>query len=92
VLTAQTAQTDQHVQSILSKAAPTADQVNDVFNVRPRVAAADVCEPGSRRRHAQAIQQRSYEQLLVFLPEVGSVAQTLIASAPGSVLMNLNRR
>ena len=30
------------------------------------------------------------EQLLVFLPEVGSVAQTLIASAPGSVLMNLN--
>src|SRR5271154_1988776 len=32
VLTAQVAQNDQHVRSILSKAAPTADQVNEVFN------------------------------------------------------------
>src|ERR1700761_1645637 len=89
VLTAQTAQTDQHVQSILSKAAPTADQVNDVFNdVRaslPQTLANLEVVADMLKRYNKGL-----EQLLVFLPEVGSVAQTLIASAPGAVLMNLN--
>ena len=89
VLTAQTAQTDQHVQSILSKAAPTADQVNDVFNdVReslPQTLANLEVVADMLKRYNKGL-----EQLLVFLPEIGSVAQTLIASAPGSVLMNLN--
>jgi phospholipid/cholesterol/gamma-HCH transport system substrate-binding protein len=89
VLTAQTSQTDQHVQSILSKAAPTADQVNDVFNdVReslPQTLANLEVVADMLKRYNKGL-----EQLLVFLPEIGSVAQTLIASAPGSVLMNLN--
>jgi phospholipid/cholesterol/gamma-HCH transport system substrate-binding protein len=33
---------------------------------------------------------KGLEQLLVFLPEIGSVAQTVVASAPGSVLLDLN--
>src|SRR3984885_8254000 len=89
VLTAQTAQTDQHVQSILSKAAPTADQVNNVFNdVReslPQTLANLEVVADMLKRYNKGL-----EQLLVFLPEVGSVAQTLTASAPGSVLLNLN--
>src|ERR1700730_352021 len=89
VLTTQTAQTDRHVQSILSKAAPTADQVNDVFNdVReslPQTLANLEVVADMLKRYNKGL-----EQLLVFLPEVGSVAQTLIASAPGAVLMNLN--
>ena len=32
ILAAQTAENDQHVQSILTQAAPTADQVNSVFS------------------------------------------------------------
>jgi phospholipid/cholesterol/gamma-HCH transport system substrate-binding protein len=89
VLTAQTAQTDQHVQSILSKAAPTADQVNEVFNdvresLPQTLANLEVVADMLKRYNA------GLEQLLVFLPEVGSVAQTLIASAPGAVLMNLD--
>ena len=89
VLTAQTAQTCRHLQSILSKAAPTADQVNDVFNdVReslPQTLANLEVVADMLERYNKGL-----EQLLVFLPEIGSVAQTLIASAPGSVLMNLN--
>ena len=59
VLTAQTAQTDQHVQSILSKAAPTADQVNEVFSDVRESLPQTVANLESRRRHAQALQQRS---------------------------------
>ena len=89
MLTAQTAQTDQHVQSILSKAAPTADQVAEVFNdVReslPQTLANLEVVADMLKRYNKGL-----EQLLVFLPEIGSIAQTLVASAPGSVLMNLN--
>jgi phospholipid/cholesterol/gamma-HCH transport system substrate-binding protein len=89
VLTAQIANNDQHVQSILSKAAPTADQVNDVFtdvreSLPQTLANLEVVADMLKRYH------NGLEQLLVFLPEIGSVAQTLIASAPGAVLMNLN--
>src|SRR6202045_1893875 len=89
VLTAQTAQTDQHVQSILSKAAPTADQVNDVFNdVRgslPQTLANLEVVADTLKRYNKGL-----EQLLVFLPEIAAVGQTLVASAPGSVLLGLN--
>ena len=89
VLTAQIANNDQHVQSILTKAAPTADQVNEVFtdvreSLPQTLANLEVVADMLKRYH------NGLEQLLVFLPEIGSVAQTLIASAPGSVLMNLN--
>jgi phospholipid/cholesterol/gamma-HCH transport system substrate-binding protein len=89
VLTAQFAHNDQHVQSILSKAAPTADQVNEVFSdVReslPQTLANLVIVADMLKRYNKGL-----EQLLVFLPEIASVGQTLVASAPGAVLMNLN--
>jgi phospholipid/cholesterol/gamma-HCH transport system substrate-binding protein len=89
VLTAEIDHNDQHVQSVLSKAAPTADQVAGVFNdVReslPQTLANLEVVADMLKRYNKGL-----EQLLVFLPEVGSVAQTLVASSPGSVLMNLN--
>jgi phospholipid/cholesterol/gamma-HCH transport system substrate-binding protein len=89
VLTAQIASNDPHLQSILAKAAPTADQVNSVFSdVReslPQTIANLEVVADMLKRYNKGV-----EQLLVFLPEIGSVAQTLIASAPGAVLMNLN--
>jgi phospholipid/cholesterol/gamma-HCH transport system substrate-binding protein len=89
VLTTQIAQNDQHVQSILSKAAPTADQVNEVFSdVReslPQTLANLEILADMLKRYNKGL-----EQLLVFLPEISAVGQTLLASAPGAVLMNLN--
>jgi phospholipid/cholesterol/gamma-HCH transport system substrate-binding protein len=89
VLTAQVAQNDQHVQSILSKAAPTADQVNEVFSdVReslPQTVANLEIVADMLKRYNKGL-----EQLLVFLPEIAGVAQTVLAAAPGSVGLDLN--
>jgi len=89
VLIGQAAQNDQHVQSILSKAAPTADQVNEVFSdVRdalPQTVANLEIVADMLKRYNKGL-----EQLLVFLPEIGAIAQTVVASAPGSVLLDLN--
>ena len=89
VLAGQIAQNDQHVQSILSKAAPTADQVNQVFgDVReslPQTLANLEIVADMLKRYNKGL-----EQLLVFLPEIAAVGQTLVASSPGSVLMGLN--
>jgi phospholipid/cholesterol/gamma-HCH transport system substrate-binding protein len=88
-LTAEIAHNDQRVQSILSKAAPTADEVNEVFSdVRdslPQTVANLGIVADMLKRYNKGL-----EQLMVFLPEIGSVAQTVVASAPGSVLMGLN--
>src|SRR6201997_3752211 len=88
-LTAQIAHNDQHVQSILTKAAPTADQGNDVFSdVReslPQTVANLEIVADMLKRYNKGV-----EQLLVFLPEIASIAQTTVASAPGSVLLDLN--
>ena len=89
VLSTQIARNDQHVQSILSKAAPTADQVNEVFSdVReslPQTLANLEIVADMLKRYNKGV-----EQLLVFLPEIAAVGQTLVASAPGSVLMGFN--
>jgi phospholipid/cholesterol/gamma-HCH transport system substrate-binding protein len=89
VLTAQAAQNDQHVQSILTKAAPTADQVNEVFgDVReslPQTLANLEIVADMLKRYNKGL-----EQLMVFLPEIAAVGQTLVASAPGSVLLGFN--
>jgi phospholipid/cholesterol/gamma-HCH transport system substrate-binding protein len=89
VLTAQAAQNDQHVQSILTKAAPTADQVNEVFgDVReslPQTLANLEIVADMLKRYNKGV-----EQLMVFLPEIAAVGQTLVASAPGSVLLGFN--
>lgn len=88
-LTAQITDNDPHVRNILAHAAPTADQVNSVFSdvresLPQTIANLEVVADMLKRYN------KGNEQLLVFLPEVGSIAQTLIASAPGSVLLNLN--
>jgi phospholipid/cholesterol/gamma-HCH transport system substrate-binding protein len=89
VLTGQIAQNDQHVQSILSKAAPTADQVNSVFSdVReslPQTLANLEIVADILKRYNKGL-----EQLLVFLPAIAAAGQTLVASSPGSVLMSFN--
>jgi phospholipid/cholesterol/gamma-HCH transport system substrate-binding protein len=89
VLVAQAAQNDQHVQSILSKAAPTADQVNEVFSdVReslPQTVANLEIVADMLKRYNKGL-----EQLLVFLPEIAGVAQTVLAAAPGSVGLDFN--
>jgi len=89
VLTAQVAQNDQHVQGILSKAAPTADQVNEVFSdVReslPQTVANLEIVADMLKRYNKGL-----EQLLVFLPEIAGIAQTVLAAAPGSVGLDLN--
>jgi phospholipid/cholesterol/gamma-HCH transport system substrate-binding protein len=89
VLTAQVAQNDKSLQSILSKAPPTADQVAEVFSdVRealPQTVANLEIVADMLKRYNKGL-----EQLLVFLPEIGSIAQSVIASTPGSVLMDFN--
>ena len=89
MLTAQVAQHDTNLQRILSKAPPTADQVAEVFSdVRealPQTVANLEIVADMLKRYNKGL-----EQLLVFLPEIGSVAQSAIASAPGSVLMDFN--
>jgi phospholipid/cholesterol/gamma-HCH transport system substrate-binding protein len=89
ILAAQTAHNDRSVQNILSKAAPTADQVNSVFSdvresLPQTLANLEIVAEMLKRYNKNA------EQLLVFLPEIASIAQTTVASAPGSVLLDLN--
>jgi phospholipid/cholesterol/gamma-HCH transport system substrate-binding protein len=89
ILAAQTAHNDRSVQNILSKAAPTADQVNSVFSdvresLPQTLANLEIVADMLKRYNKNA------EQLLVFLPEIASIAQTTVASTPGSVLLDLN--
>jgi phospholipid/cholesterol/gamma-HCH transport system substrate-binding protein len=89
VLTGQIAQNDQHLQSVLSKAAPTADQVNEVFgDIReslPQTLANLEIVADILKRYNKGL-----EQLLVFLPEIAAAGQTLVASSPGSVLLSFD--
>ncbi|HEY6856545.1 MAG TPA: MCE family protein [Mycobacterium sp.] len=76
ILGAQTAQQDSHVKSILSQAAPTADQVNSVFSdVReslPQTLANTEILLDMLKRYNHGL-----EQVLVFLPQLGSIAETV---------------
>ncbi|MDT5172282.1 MAG: phospholipid/cholesterol/gamma-HCH transport system substrate-binding protein [Mycobacterium sp.] len=76
ILGAQTAQQDSHVKSILSQAAPTADQVNSVFSdVReslPQTLANTEILLDMLKRYNPGL-----ETLLVFLPQLGSIAETV---------------
>src|ERR1700758_5200804 len=87
-LAAQSAENDQHVKSILTQAAPTADQVNDVFSdVReslPQVLAnLEVVFEMLKRYHT------GLEQALVFLPQGASIAQTVGAPYPNQAALDL---
>ncbi|OBH50259.1 MCE family protein [Mycobacterium sp. E2479] len=82
ILAAQSADNDQHVQSILSQAAPTADQVNEVFgDVReslPQTLANLAIVLDMLKRYHKGV-----EQLLVAYPQGASEGQTVTSAFPG---------
>jgi phospholipid/cholesterol/gamma-HCH transport system substrate-binding protein len=82
VLAAQTAENDTHVQSILTQAAPTADQVNAVFSdvresLPQTLANVEIVLDMLKRYH------KNVEQLLVTYPQGAAAAQTVTAAFPG---------
>jgi phospholipid/cholesterol/gamma-HCH transport system substrate-binding protein len=87
-LAAQTAANDQHVRSILTQAAPTADQVNEVFNdVRdslPQTLANLEVVFDLLKRYNNGV-----EQLLVILPQGGAIAQAVSAPFPNHAALDL---
>jgi phospholipid/cholesterol/gamma-HCH transport system substrate-binding protein len=87
-LAAQAAQNDQHVKSILSQAAPTADQVNEVFSdvrdsLPQTLANLEVVFDLLKRYHT------GVEQVLVFLPQGAAIAQTVSAPFPNQAALDL---
>src|SRR6201993_5029089 len=77
-LAAQSAENDQHVQSILTQAAPTADQLNSVFgdvreSLPQTLANLEIVIDMLKRYHP------GLEQTLVFLPQLGSIVQAISA-------------
>jgi phospholipid/cholesterol/gamma-HCH transport system substrate-binding protein len=88
VLAAQTAEKDQTLKSILSQAAPTADQVTAVFsdvrNSLPQMLANLEIVLDLAKRY-----NKSVEQGLVMLPEFASMEKTVLTSYPGQVGVNI---
>jgi phospholipid/cholesterol/gamma-HCH transport system substrate-binding protein len=87
-LAAQAAQNDQHVQSILTQAAPTADQLNQVFgdvrdSLPQTLANLEVVFDLLKRYHT------GVEQVLVFLPQSASMTQTEAAAFPNQAALDL---
>jgi phospholipid/cholesterol/gamma-HCH transport system substrate-binding protein len=87
-LAAQAAQRDANVKSVLSQAAPTADQVNSVFSdvkdSLPQVLAnLEVVFDLLKRYHT------GLEQVVVFLPQGASIAQTVAAPFPNQAALDL---
>jgi phospholipid/cholesterol/gamma-HCH transport system substrate-binding protein len=87
-LGAQTAQQDQHLRSILTQAAPTAEQVNEVFgdvreSLPQTLANLEVVFDLLKRYHA------GLEQILVFLPQGASIAQAVAAPFPNQAALDL---
>jgi phospholipid/cholesterol/gamma-HCH transport system substrate-binding protein len=81
-LAAQTAEQDQTLKSILSQAAPTADQVNEVFSdvresLPQTLANLEIILDLAKRYHA------AVEQGLALLPEAASAEQTVLTTLPG---------
>jgi phospholipid/cholesterol/gamma-HCH transport system substrate-binding protein len=78
ILGAESAQEDSHLKSILSQAAPTADQVNSVFSdvrdsLPQTLANLEIVIEMLKRYHP------GVEQTLVFLPQLGSIVQSISA-------------
>jgi phospholipid/cholesterol/gamma-HCH transport system substrate-binding protein len=88
VLAAQSAQEDQHLRSVLTQAAPTADQVNEVFtdvrdSLPQTLANLEVVFDLLKRYH------KGLEQVLVFLPQGASIAQTVAAPFTNQAALDL---
>ncbi|ORW33219.1 mammalian cell entry protein [Mycobacterium paraense] len=82
ILAAQSAENDQHVRSILTQGAPTADQVNAVFgdvreSLPQTLANLEIVLDMLKRYH------KGVEQLLVSYPQGASEGQTVTAPFPG---------
>src|ERR1700758_2051151 len=82
ILTAQSAENDQHVKSILSQGAPTADQVNAVFSdvrdsLPQTLANLEIVLDMLKRYH------KGVEQLLVAYPQGAAEGQTVTTPFPG---------
>jgi len=82
ILAAQSAENDQHVQSIFTQGAPTADQVNAVFSdvresLPQTLANLEIVLDMLKRYH------KGVEQLLVAYPQGGAEGQTVTAAFPG---------
>ncbi|MFZ1163755.1 MCE family protein [Mycobacterium sp.] len=78
ILGGEAAQTDSHLKSVLSQAAPTADQVNSVFSdvreaLPQTLANTEIVLDMLKRYHP------GVEQLLTFLPQLGSIVQAISA-------------
>jgi len=87
-LAAQAAQRDQNLRSVLTQAAPTADQVNEVFSdVRealPQVLAnLEVVFDLLKRYHG------GLEQVLVVLPQGASITEAVASSFPNQAALDL---
>lgn len=87
-LAAQAAARDQNVRSVLSQAAPTADQVSAVFSdvresLPQTLANLEVVFDLLKRYHS------GLEQVLVFLPQGASIAQTVAAPFPNQAALDL---
>jgi phospholipid/cholesterol/gamma-HCH transport system substrate-binding protein len=82
ILAAQSAENDQHVQSILTQGAPTADQVNAVFSdvretLPQTLANLEIVLDMLKRYH------KGVEGLLVAYPQGAAAGQTVTAAFPG---------
>ncbi|OJZ74628.1 MCE family protein [Mycobacterium paraffinicum] len=82
ILAAESAENDRHVQSILTQAAPTADQVNAVFgdireSLPQTLANLEIVLDMLKRYH------KGVEQLLVAYPQGASEGQTVTSAFPG---------
>ncbi len=88
VIATQTAAQDPQLKSVLTNAAPTLDTANDVLGgVReslPQTLANLDIVTGLLLRYRQGI-----EQVLVLLPQVGSIAQTTTLAFPGEAHIDL---
>ncbi|GLE54676.1 MCE family protein [Mycobacterium montefiorense] len=87
-LASQAAARDSNVKSVLSQAAPTADQVNEVFSdvresLPQTLANLEVVFDLLKRYHT------GLEQVLVFLPQGASTAQTVAAPFPNQAALDL---
>jgi phospholipid/cholesterol/gamma-HCH transport system substrate-binding protein len=86
-LAAQTEQQDQAVRSILTNAAPTADQVNATFSdvrdsLPQALANVEVVVDMLKRYH------NGVEQALVFLPQTAATAQSILSVYPGHAALD----
>ena len=88
-LAAQTAEQDSALKSILSQAAPTADQVTAVFSdvrdsLPQTLANLEIVLDLAKRYH------KALEQGLTLLPEAASAEKTVLATHPGNAVLDFN--